>query len=192
MGIDAELEPQPGGMYWCDVIPGHIAAGEFVELDPPHRLVFTWGWEKSDGADGDRPGTSTIEVELTPEGDGTLLHFMHRDLPSDGGGRVACATAGITTSRGSRSRRRAATRARTVAHAGHGIERARRGERQMAHPVVHFEVAGKDLGKLQQFYGDLFDWKTQKIEGEMTTRWSRRRRAGSQAGSASRPTGPAT
>ena len=37
----------------------------------------------------------------------------------------------------------------------------------MAHPVVHFEVAGKDLGKLQQFYGDLFGWKTQKIEGEM-------------------------
>ena len=37
----------------------------------------------------------------------------------------------------------------------------------MAHPVVHFEVAGKNVGKLQQFYGDLFGWKTQKIEGEM-------------------------
>ena len=26
-------------------------------------------------------------------------------------------------------------------------------------PVVHFEIVGKDAGKLQQFYGDLFDWK---------------------------------
>jgi predicted enzyme related to lactoylglutathione lyase len=37
----------------------------------------------------------------------------------------------------------------------------------MSHPVVHFEVAGKDLGKLQQFYGELFGWKTQKVESEM-------------------------
>jgi uncharacterized protein len=29
----------------------------------------------------------------------------------------------------------------------------------MGRPVVHFEVTGKDPGKLQQFYGDLFDWK---------------------------------
>ena len=28
----------------------------------------------------------------------------------------------------------------------------------MSHPVVHFEVAGKDLGKLQAFYGELFGW----------------------------------
>lgn len=37
----------------------------------------------------------------------------------------------------------------------------------MAHPVIHFEVAGKDLGKLQQFYGDLFGWETEKVPGEM-------------------------
>jgi predicted enzyme related to lactoylglutathione lyase len=30
----------------------------------------------------------------------------------------------------------------------------------MAHPVMHFEVTGKDLGKLQKFYGELFGWKT--------------------------------
>jgi hypothetical protein len=29
----------------------------------------------------------------------------------------------------------------------------------MGRPVVHFEVVGKDAGKLQRFYGDLFDWK---------------------------------
>ena len=29
----------------------------------------------------------------------------------------------------------------------------------MAHSVVHFEIAGKDGRKLQEFYGKLFDWK---------------------------------
>jgi predicted enzyme related to lactoylglutathione lyase len=29
----------------------------------------------------------------------------------------------------------------------------------MANPVVHFEVVGADGARLQQFYGDLFDWK---------------------------------
>ncbi len=82
-GMHATLEPQPGGVYRCEVIPGHIALGEYVELDPPHRLVFTWGWEQSgDNTNAIAPGSSTIEVELTPEGDGTKLHFVHRDLPS--------------------------------------------------------------------------------------------------------------
>jgi predicted enzyme related to lactoylglutathione lyase len=29
----------------------------------------------------------------------------------------------------------------------------------MSSPLIHFEVAGKDAGKLQSYYGDLFDWK---------------------------------
>lgn len=33
----------------------------------------------------------------------------------------------------------------------------------MANPVLHFEVVGQDLGKLQSFYGELFGWKTQAI-----------------------------
>ena len=37
----------------------------------------------------------------------------------------------------------------------------------MAHPVVHFEVSGKDLDKLNSFYAELFGWKTQKVPGEM-------------------------
>jgi uncharacterized protein YndB with AHSA1/START domain len=83
MGQLAELEPRPGGLYRVEVLPGHVARGEFVELDPPHRLVFTWGWEPGDdGATSVPPGSSTIEIELTPRGDGTLLRFSHRDLPT--------------------------------------------------------------------------------------------------------------
>jgi len=32
----------------------------------------------------------------------------------------------------------------------------------MPHPVVHWEIAGKDGAKLQQFYGTLFDWNVQQ------------------------------
>jgi uncharacterized protein YndB with AHSA1/START domain len=79
MGTNARFDPQPGGEYRCEVIPEHTAIGEFVELDPPHRLVFTWGWDRADSAV--QPGKSTIEVELTPDGAATKLHFVHRDLP---------------------------------------------------------------------------------------------------------------
>ena len=37
----------------------------------------------------------------------------------------------------------------------------------MSHPVVHFEVSGKDLDKLQGFYSELFGWRTQKVPAEM-------------------------
>jgi uncharacterized protein YndB with AHSA1/START domain len=81
--MTAKLDARPGGIYHCDVIPGHTARGEYVEVDPPRRLVYTWGWEP--GADGPNPvppGSSTIEIELVPDGEGTLLRFTHRDLPS--------------------------------------------------------------------------------------------------------------
>jgi uncharacterized protein YndB with AHSA1/START domain len=83
MGQVATFDVRPGGEYRVDVIPGHTASGEFVEVDPPHRLVHTWGWEP--GAEGPNPvppGSSTVEIELEAEGDGTRLRFTHRDLPN--------------------------------------------------------------------------------------------------------------
>jgi uncharacterized protein YndB with AHSA1/START domain len=83
MGTSTTIEPRPGGTYRCEVLPGHTAEGEVVELDPPHRLVFTFGWSTG-GAEGNPvpPGSSTIEIDLIPEGTGTRLHFLHRDLPN--------------------------------------------------------------------------------------------------------------
>lgn len=81
MGQSATFDLRPGGRYRVEVIPGHTASGEFVEIDPPHRLVHTWGWEAEDGGPV-APGSTTIEYELIPNGDGTLLRFSHRNLPS--------------------------------------------------------------------------------------------------------------
>jgi uncharacterized protein YndB with AHSA1/START domain len=83
MGGEAWFDPRPGGQYRVDVIQGHIASGEFVELDPPRRLVYTFGWEPEGGRPNPvPPGSSTIEIELTPTGDGTTLRFRHSGLPS--------------------------------------------------------------------------------------------------------------
>jgi uncharacterized protein YndB with AHSA1/START domain len=80
MGQSASLDPRPGGEYRVEVISGNVAVGEFVEVDPPQRLVWTWGWTDQSQSPVP-PGSSTIEVELVPEGDGTLVRFTHSGLP---------------------------------------------------------------------------------------------------------------
>ena len=80
MGQVATLDARPGGEYRVEVIPGNTAVGEFVEVDPPRRLVHTWGWEAGSSSSVG-PGTTTIEYELIPTENGTTLRFTHRDLP---------------------------------------------------------------------------------------------------------------
>jgi uncharacterized protein YndB with AHSA1/START domain len=82
-GVLVSFDASPGAAYRIEVIPSHIAAGEIVELDPPHRLVYTWGWEPGEGVPASvTPGSTTVEYELVPEGAGTRLKFTHRDLPN--------------------------------------------------------------------------------------------------------------
>jgi uncharacterized protein YndB with AHSA1/START domain len=78
-GIDAQLEPRAGGVYRVVVNARSTVRGEFVEVVPHSRVVFTWGFEEPDATVP--PGASTVEVTLTPDGDGTLLRLVHRDLP---------------------------------------------------------------------------------------------------------------
>jgi uncharacterized protein YndB with AHSA1/START domain len=84
MGQTADFDARPGGLYRVEVIPDNVARGEFVELDAPRRLVFTWGWEPGEKTMSSvAPGTSTIEIELVPSGAGTTLRFSHTGLPSE-------------------------------------------------------------------------------------------------------------
>jgi uncharacterized protein YndB with AHSA1/START domain len=87
-GIEAELDPRPGGIFQVTVTGRSrtIMRGEFVEIDPPQRLVFTWGWEQFDGSPEGmkvKPGMSTVEVTLVPDGDGTIVRLRHSGLPTE-------------------------------------------------------------------------------------------------------------
>ena len=79
MGDYALLEPEPGGQFALD-INGAPVRGQFLHLDPPHRLVISWGYA---GSDHLPPGASTVEIRLTADRDGTRVELEHRDLPSD-------------------------------------------------------------------------------------------------------------
>src|SRR5947208_10824916 len=70
MGTEATLDPRPGGV--CRINPGGHGAmlGEFVEVEPPHRVVFTWGWESEIFATP--PQSTVVEVSLRPDGEHTL------------------------------------------------------------------------------------------------------------------------
>ena len=75
----AYLDARPGGTLAIDV-RGNPARGEYVVVDPPHRVVFTWGIE---GREDFLPGSSTVEVVLQADGADSVVTLTHRDLPSE-------------------------------------------------------------------------------------------------------------
>jgi uncharacterized protein YndB with AHSA1/START domain len=81
-GIGAELDSRPGGSYRIQVSPRDVAAGGYIEIDPPHRIVMTWGWE---GDENVPPGSSTVEVTFSEDGNETVVRVEHRDLPAGAG-----------------------------------------------------------------------------------------------------------
>lgn len=78
IGIRALLEPRPGGAFRFELLPGEFCSGRYVEVDPPRRVVFTWGWES--GALPVAPGSSTVEVELSDRDGVTHVRLTHRGL----------------------------------------------------------------------------------------------------------------
>ncbi len=78
-GVATEIDLRPGGRRWLDMHGDRdIAVGEHTVIDPPHHIGFTWGWE---GDDLVPPGSSTVDVYLTPQGTGTLVRLEHSGLP---------------------------------------------------------------------------------------------------------------
>lgn len=80
MGSAATLEPVPGGQYRVRMRDGVEAAGQFTDVEPPHRVVFTWGWTHDDAVP---PGSTRVEVTLQPSAGGTWVVLRHCDLPGD-------------------------------------------------------------------------------------------------------------
>lgn len=80
MGVGAEIDARPGGRFRIDVDGEHIAIGEYREIEPPRRLVMTWGWQ---GHPTVPPGSTTVEITLTPEASATVLRLRHLGLPTN-------------------------------------------------------------------------------------------------------------
>jgi uncharacterized protein YndB with AHSA1/START domain len=77
MGDFAVLDARPGGEFTLD-INGVPVRGRYLEVQPPRRLVISWGHA---GSERLPPGASTVEVTLTADGEGTTVRIVHRDLP---------------------------------------------------------------------------------------------------------------
>lgn len=79
MGEYALLEPEQGGQFTIN-IRGTPVRGHYLELEPPRRLLISWGYA---GSERVPPDATTLEVRLIPERDGTRVELEHRDLPAD-------------------------------------------------------------------------------------------------------------
>ncbi len=79
-GVKADLDPRPGGLFrvWMD--EATVARGEYLEVLPPSKVVFTWGWENNPAIP---PGSTTVELTVAADGDGSILTLRHFGLPDD-------------------------------------------------------------------------------------------------------------
>ncbi len=81
-GTDAEVVAEPGGVFRVTMDGGPVMRGTFTELDPPHRLAFTFGWENNAPGELLAPGSTRVEVTMTPDGDETVLVLRHFEMPA--------------------------------------------------------------------------------------------------------------
>ncbi len=79
MADDATLDPRPGGVVRWTHANGDTCSGEYVELVPARRVVFTYGWERADVEIP--PGSTSVEIDLTATtATSTVLRLVHRGL----------------------------------------------------------------------------------------------------------------
>lgn len=80
-GTAAELDPQPGGRCRVEMGGRPAMRGEFLELVPYERIVFSFGWESACDVPAIAPCSTRVEVTLTPDGDDTVLTLRHTGIP---------------------------------------------------------------------------------------------------------------
>ncbi|MFN0029560.1 MAG: SRPBCC family protein [Acidimicrobiales bacterium] len=87
-GSAAELAPEPGGTCRVEMGPSDapVMSGRYLELEPHHRLVFSFGWERTatdseHAMDDVPPGSTRVEVTLVADGQDTILTLRHLGLP---------------------------------------------------------------------------------------------------------------
>lgn len=75
---EAEVDLRVGGSFRVVMVEARLEhTGEYLEIDRPRRLVFTWV-SPFTGAE-----PSVVTVELRPHDDGTCVVLTHEGLPED-------------------------------------------------------------------------------------------------------------
>jgi uncharacterized protein YndB with AHSA1/START domain len=74
---EASIDLRVGGRYRLGMTSPegktHVAVGEYVEVERPTRLAFTWDWEEP----ASRVGETLVTVEFKPAGDKTEVVLTH-------------------------------------------------------------------------------------------------------------------
>jgi uncharacterized protein YndB with AHSA1/START domain len=78
-GAGSKIDARPGGALLIRYPDGTEGAGEILELEPPERMVFTYGFVKGEPI---AAGSSRVTIRLEPHGLGTHLHLTH-ELPNE-------------------------------------------------------------------------------------------------------------
>lgn len=81
MAREATIDLRPGGRWRWVHDNGDASSGEYLEIEPPSRLSFTYGWE-SGMFDDVGPGTTRVEVTFASIDDGTRVTIVHAGLPA--------------------------------------------------------------------------------------------------------------
>lgn len=73
-GAGSSIEPQPGGAVRIRYPNGIEAAGAVLEIQPPARIVFSYGYASGEPIP---PGASRVTIELVEDPAGTRLSLRH-------------------------------------------------------------------------------------------------------------------
>jgi uncharacterized protein YndB with AHSA1/START domain len=76
--LEAHADARVGGRFSVTFVDSdgtqHTASGEYLEVAPLSRLVFTWQWRSEPGH------SSTVSVSLIPKGSGVTMRFEHAGI----------------------------------------------------------------------------------------------------------------
>jgi uncharacterized protein YndB with AHSA1/START domain len=83
----AEVDASEGGGYRLsmrtDTGEIHTVHGEFREVQPPERLVYTWTWDEGPESAMAGSESTLVVVEFLEDGDGTLVKLTHGGFAND-------------------------------------------------------------------------------------------------------------
>jgi uncharacterized protein YndB with AHSA1/START domain len=74
------VDPRIGGKLRVEYQGGTFAAGEIIAIEPEKRIELTWGYEG--GGQGMLPGSTRVEILLSPTAGGTRVELRHHDIPT--------------------------------------------------------------------------------------------------------------